>query len=465
MANDLNNLKLIQATLPIVAILASFTSMYCNANIILLLYNERVSIWRKALFVFISGPVLSVLPMYIAYIVGSSGEMSPIIYLLLRNVNPIFALFYAYFGMKILKLSPIRSLRLMNISFLIHMIEINISLFIGSAIFEQTDSLHYDIYKDFQGQVFILAFLLLCYFMIYMLIKKWQAIIKILDSLFADAKKGIALYFLRSLIAYVLAVSLPMVMEEKSLAYLLISLIIFLILAICILIDYRKALDIELENVTAHINVYKEGVESFHGIKHDFYNILQTYGGYLDIGDLEGLRRYHSTLKQITIAAGDVLDLSNQMEKNPALISLVYNKLMMAKEFGVHIDVSIQNDLSNLPIDPMDLCRALGCLFDNAIEAASESEQKHMQFTIKKKFPSSMLIILSNSTKDPVDTTEIMKNGFSSKEGHSGIGLTTVRKTLGKYGNCSFHMNYYNQEISAYIELVLNEHQNNIKGT
>ncbi len=460
MINELKNLELIQITLPAIAVLLSFISIYCNANIILSLYNEHAGTLQKVIFSFICGPIASVLPIYTAYFLGGSMKMSPFMYLVFRNINPIFALLYAYLGIKILGLSSVRSFRIMSISFLVQMAETNLILFIGSTIFTQLDSLHYDIDKDFKQQFVVLILILTIYFISIKLIKRWKSIIKISDSLFTNIKKEIVIYFLRSSIVFALAVSIPLFMQEKSLAYFLIASIICLILIVRILEDYRKALTIEMENMAAHINIYKETVEDFRGIKHDFYNILQTYGGYLEIGNLEGLRHYHSTLKQITTEAGDALNLSAYMDKNPSLISLIYNKVATAKQFGVHIDVTISTDLSNLNlfIDPMDLCRVLACLFDNAIEASCESEQKHIQFTIKSKLPSSVLIILSNSTSVSVDTAEVIKNGFTSKQNHSGIGLTTVQNILRKYGNCSFHMNYYNKEITIYIELIDNSH-------
>ncbi len=448
------SLETVQTLLPILAFILSFVSMYCNANIIMELYNAHTNIRQKLLFALITGPVFSLLPIYLAYFLGGNAKLAPEVYLILRNVNPAFALFYCFLSIKILKLSSIRTFRLMNVAFLIFIAQKNLSMFIGAAFFGQSDSTQYDFYKDFMLQCIILVLVIIIYFIIIRIIRHGKIILKISDSLFTNYKRETMVYTVRSSSVYILCILLPLYMQEKSLAYLFIVLLTSLMISVCILSDFKEALEIEFDNMAAHINSYKEAVESFRGIKHDFYNILQTYGGYLSIGDLEALQKYHSQLVGLTSTAGNTLELSKRAEENPAFFSLIINKFAYAEKLNVSINITIPDKLPELNIETIDLCRALACLLDNAIEAAAESETRDVQFTIAEKAKSSILIIISNNTKGAVDSSEILKSGISSKEGHSGIGLTTVRKALSKYGNCSFHVNHYENEFTVYIELM-----------
>lgn len=447
------SLKAVQALLPVLAFVLAFVTMFCNANIILELYREQVSLGRKLLFALITGPVFSVLPIYLVYFLGGSVNLSPAVYLIFRNVNPVFALLYCLLSVKILKLLSIRSFRLMNIAFLILIAKKNLSMFIGSAFFGQSDSTQYDLYKDFVLQCLVLALVIALYFVIIFIIRRGRSVLKITDNFFTNNKREIVIYVIRSLSIYALCVLLPLSMQEKSLAYLLIVLITGLTIVICILTDLRRALEIEFDNMAAHISACGEAIEGFRGIKHDFFNILQTYEGYLAMGNLDDLKTYHSQLVGVTYSAGNTLELSERMEENPALFSLLINKSSYAEKLGVRLNITIPHKMPNLHIEMIDLCRAFSCLLDNAIEAAAESAVREVQFTITEKAQSSVLIIISNNTKDAVDTSEILKSGVSSKAGHTGIGLTTVRKALSKYGNCGFHINHYDNEFNAYIEL------------
>ncbi len=447
------SLKTVQTILPVLALILAFVTMYFHANIIMELYNEQTRVRQKLLFALITGPVFSVLPMYLVYFLGGSVKLDPAIYLIFRNVNPIFALLYCFLCVRILNLSSFRSFRLMNLAFLILIAQKNFSMFIGAAFFGQIDSTQYDFYQDFVLQCLVLAFVVILYFIIICVIRHSRSVLKISDSFFTSYKKELAVYIIRSLFVYIICILLPLSMEEKSLAYCLIVLLTSLTIAICILMDFKRALEIEFDNMAAHISACGEAIEDFRGIKHDFYNILQTYEGYLKIGDLAALQKYHAQLVGMTSTAGNTLELSERVEENPAFFSLLMNKSAYAEKLNVRIHLTLPKQIPNLYIEMIDLCRALSCLLDNAIEAAAESAVREVQFTVTEKAGASVLIIISNNTKEAVETADILKSGISSKEGHTGIGLATVRKTLSKYGNCSFHLNYYDNEFNVYIAL------------
>lgn len=445
---------LIPVLLPILAFTLSFLAMYLNANVILTLYGGNSSNGQKALFAFITGPLLSVLPIYILYFLGAldfSNSATPLLYLLFRNTNPLFALLYGFIGIKIMRLSIIRSLRLISISCLFMTVIRSFNLLIGAAFFEQT-FYNYDVRKDFIQQLIVLVTAVAAYFIASRLVKRFNAI-KIADNPFVRPKHEIVLFLARSSFVYFFSVVLPLCIPNQAFAYSLVILISTLITIVCLQGDFRRADKIELENKTLHINALSESMENFRIVKHDFYNILQTYGGYLEIGDLEALRKYHTQFVGMTTAAGNALDISKRVEENPSLFSLLISKSDYAEKLKVHLIFTLPRRIPDFHIEMIDLCRALGCLLDNAIEAAKESATREVQFTLTAKALSSVLIIISNKTNGAVDTSEILKSGVSGKEGHTGIGLVTVRKTLGRYTNCGFQIHSYNNEFNAYIEL------------
>ncbi len=440
--------------LPILASVLSFLAMYLAANIILSLYGERARWQKRALFAFLTGPVISLFPIYLLHMLGfidTANTPVPLLYLLFRNINPLAALLCWYMGIKILDLSPQRSLRLICGVCLCMASVKNVNMFVGSACFGQT-LWEYDTPADFYQQISMLLITVLLYFVMKALIKRMKPI-TITDGSFLHPGREVVRFIAISTAVFLAAVFLPLIVPNPTLAYMLILFIIALIIIICIQSDTQRSSKVDLENKNVHINTLNTTIENFRGIKHDFYNILHTYGGYLEIGDLDALRKYHAQLLHLTTSTGSVLDLHKEMKSNPALVTLLLNKAEYASKAGVRIGFTILSDIEDLYSESIDLCRALACLLDNAIEAAADSEKRRVDLIIKTKEPQAKLIIITNSTPHAIDVSSIVKPGVTSKEGHSGIGLPTVRKVLEKYDNCSFSISYFDHEFNAYIEL------------
>lgn len=426
--------------------------MYFIADLLLKLFDEKASIMRRCTFAFITGALFNTAYVYVIYIISGALSFSPIIYRLLTTPNPIFALLYCIIGIKILKLSPIRSIKLMGYLYLFYLLIINFNATFAPILFAQkAERYNYLLAMLKQSTFFLTA--LIAFWVAPHISQKKKYLIRFSDKIFINSKKELVLFFFRVSIFYIMAVSLPSLISNQILANFLVMLILSLFLALTIYIDVNDFQKAEIENKEIHISALSKGMSEFSGVKHDFYNILQTYGGYLAIGDLNRLREYHSSLLKLTKDAGSFMELGERMAENPALISLLISKSDYAKEMKVQMKTSMLSSIDTLYIDSLDICRCLACLLDNAIEAAAESEQKKVFFTIENKSGGSKLIIITNTTSSPVDVNKIILKGFTGKQGHSGLGLSNIHSIIETHGNCTFQIGYYNYEFSAYIEL------------
>ena len=81
----------------------------------------------------------------------------------------------------------------------------------------------------------------------------------------------------------------------------------------------------------------------------------------------ECYERYHASLVSATTHAGSAMELAQKMQENPAVITLLINKLEYAEKKNVRLILSLQCTLENLYIDNMDISRILACLLDNAM--------------------------------------------------------------------------------------------------
>ena len=199
--------------------------------------------------------------------------------------------------------------------------------------------------------------------------------------------------------------------------------------------------------------------DSIRGFKHDFHNIVQSIGGYADRGDLEGLRIYYRQLLQDCGRTNNLTALNPEVINNPAIYNVLATKYHKADEIGVQINLGIFINLNEIEkhMKIYEFTRILGILLDNAIEAASECENKiiHVSFR-KEQNRRRLLVIIDNTYKNKdVNVDKIYEKDFStkSKETNSGLGLWEVRQILKKNNNLNLFTTKSEEFFSQQFEI------------
>ncbi len=199
--------------------------------------------------------------------------------------------------------------------------------------------------------------------------------------------------------------------------------------------------------------------DSIRGFKHDFHNIVQSIGGYADRGDLEGLRVYYRQLLQDCGRTNNLTALNPEVINNPAIYNVMATKYHKADEIGVQINLGIFIDLNEIEkhMKIYEFTRILGILLDNAIEAASECENKiiHVSFR-KEQNRRRLLVIIDNTYKNKdINVDKIYEKDFStkSKETNSGLGLWEVRQILKKNNNLNLFTTKSEEFFSQQFEI------------
>ncbi len=199
-----------------------------------------------------------------------------------------------------------------------------------------------------------------------------------------------------------------------------------------------------------------ESIDNFSGLRHDFANLLQTYQGYIDLKDFDSLEKYHNQLFMQTRTISDQMHSFRRLERSPAILGLLYNAVDKAKDKGVEITFSTLNADDNPLLQTVELSRIVSILMNNAIESAAESNKKSIQFSINKE-GRIYVIIISNSTKEEhIDTSNIFKKGYTSKEQHSGQGLWEISKIISKSEVYSVHCNHQKGIFTAFVQIMTN---------
>lgn len=196
--------------------------------------------------------------------------------------------------------------------------------------------------------------------------------------------------------------------------------------------------------------------DSVRGFKHDFDNIVTTIGGYIKTNDIEGLEKYYSQLQEDCSKVNNLYILNPDIINNPGIYNLLTTKYNESEEKGIKVTLTFLLDLNNINMKIYEFARILGILLDNAIEAASECDDKILNITFRNDSKNSRnLVIIENTYKDKnVNIENIFNKGISGKENHTGLGLWEVRQILNKNNNVNLHTDkneeYFIQQLEIY---------------
>lgn len=257
---------------------------------------------------------------------------------------------------------------------------------------------------------------------------------------------------------------------KYNMNFLYANLLILILLITCVfnLINIYKTIKNKEEK-----RLYKQRVNDLKGIldyaesmekvcvetrkfKHDYENILSSINGYIDEGDMVGLKEFfYNNISPLRRVIKNINIENLKYIKTLSLKGLVVNKLLKAISLDIRVVVDLIEDIYVHNIKEVDLCRVIGILLDNSIEAAIESKEKKLKFgiIINKK---STIIIISNSYNktNMLSISEIYKVGFSTKGKNRGIGLNNVLEILEKYNSVFLDTFIENDQFIQKIEIV-----------
>jgi two-component system sensor histidine kinase AgrC len=99
---------------------------------------------------------------------------------------------------------------------------------------------------------------------------------------------------------------------------------------------------------------------------------------------------------------------------------------------GLKVYVNIFSQIWFSGMDIIDLCKVVGILIDNAIEASFESDMKELHVGIETSDGSTSIIIANTYLNEP-NMSQLFKRGVSSKGKNRGLGLCNVKNILAQY--------------------------------
>ncbi len=176
--------------------------------------------------------------------------------------------------------------------------------------------------------------------------------------------------------------------------------------------------------------------------RHDFMNHLQVVYSLLE------LEEYGSANEYIEKVYEDVKRVGRSLRTaHPAINALLAAKLSDCESRSIKVELVIESPWEALPVPGWEMCRVLGNLIDNAIDAmtaasaAGMAQAPHLTIFLGETLQSFNFEISNNGPRIPENIIErIFQNGFSTKSMGRGMGLAIVRSIMQTYnGSISLH--------------------------
>ncbi|HPJ02542.1 MAG TPA: Spo0B domain-containing protein [Candidatus Limiplasma sp.] len=164
--------------------------------------------------------------------------------------------------------------------------------------------------------------------------------------------------------------------------------------------------------------------------RHDFLNHLQVVYSLMEMSE------YAEATDYLEKVYGDIRAVSSFLStRSTAVNALLKVKAGACAHEHISLQMDIKSPLQDLPMPAWELCRVLGNLIDNAMDAARQAEHPQISLSIAEDIRAFRFTIDNNGAVIPEELlSTIFEEGVSTKGENHGMGLSIVKNTLKPYG-------------------------------
>ena len=288
-------------------------------------------------------------------------------------------------------------------------------------------------------------------FLLFLITKRINIILNsVVESIIPSEKYKYILYFcaLCTLTTYYIFLMYSIFKGSSYIRLLsIVTGIIFILLCTYITVSVVKNIKLEtnnkiesakLEQQKKYILALEKNNNEIKKFKHDFNNIILGLDGYINNDDFnkEKLKKYfNSTIMTFNnnIELNDIVIAKLNSIKVSSLKSLITNKVLMAQNNNIDVNINTQGEITNFYTDEMQLSRILGILLDNAIEASLEvTDDKKIEMNIIQIDKTTDIQISNTFNNIGTPIADFNKEGFSTKGTNRGLGLSSAHEIANK---------------------------------
>lgn len=164
--------------------------------------------------------------------------------------------------------------------------------------------------------------------------------------------------------------------------------------------------------------------------RHDFMNHIQVIYSLTELEDRPAALEYMDRLYTSVRSAGRSLKTAS-----PAVNALLAAKSAACQEKNVSFLTDIRSDWKACPVPGWEMCRILGNLIDNALDAPAGEAPKTLCVALWEDVKGFHFAVENNGAPVPEEIRDsLFQRGFSTKGPGRGMGLSIVQEILEQYG-------------------------------
>ena len=153
---------------------------------------------------------------------------------------------------------------------------------------------------------------------------------------------------------------------------------------------------------------------------------------------LIGMGEYKEAQAYIERVYGDIQLVSSALKTaSPAVNALLAAKAADCAERGIRMEVRIRSAWQDLPLPGWEMCRVLGNLIDNAIDAMAGSATGKKQLLVEtgEGLHDFTFRVFNTGSRIPSERLrDIFERGFTTKSEGRGMGLSIVAEIMEENG-------------------------------
>lgn len=351
----------------------------------------------------------------------------------------------------IFEISLVKSLISTGIAFLTTAFSDAVGSLILSIFFE-VNTFRNTIFYLVVGNVFVILFT----FLVSMLPIYQRKLKEFLCKINYDSDKSTIIFILLGIVFISilnLKVSSNQLVIIDFLAILLPLLILFILLILYILERNKyQVLNSQYEVLFSHATSLESWMEKERLSYHEYKNQLAYIRSIVEEKDAI---KYIDSILQESFENSSVVDTQIANIPKGGMKGVIFYKLIQAQRKNIQTYISISPKMKNLDVGKnieksKTVCRILGIILDNAIDAASVSVEKKISlemYCLNHK----VIFVLMNTFNGEFDLIKNQKSGYTTKGKGHGNGLNYIRNIVAKDSQYEVHTSlidkYFTQKV------------------
>jgi len=189
----------------------------------------------------------------------------------------------------------------------------------------------------------------------------------------------------------------------------------------------------EITKLAEELTGAKKMAWSLRAQNHEFMNKLHTIAGLIQLEEYEEALQFISDVARIRTEMSHIL---TDHIKDSAVSALLLSKYNKAEECRIKLTIDESSRLNKLPcgMNSQDLGSVMGNLIENSLDEVKNDGTGKIDIKITEEKQFLTIRVTDNGKGIPPELHEkIFEQGFSTKEGQRGCGLSIVKNIIEEY--------------------------------